>query len=79
MALRSFADCVVRADPPASHKLLLTDIGAEREQAAFKALMPVFGNCLPRGNALTFSKPVLRGLIAEIAFRLAESAAGTRG
>lgn len=78
VALRTFADCVVRADPAASHRLLFTDIGADREQAAFQALMPVLGNCLPRGNALKFSKPVLRGLIAEVAFRLAESAAGTR-
>lgn len=75
VALRQFADCVARANPKGARDLILSKVGEKPEQVAFNELMPVFGQCLRQGIELEFSRPVLRGLVAETMYRLSQAAA----
>lgn len=74
IALRQFADCVVRADPVSSRTLIMTDVASADENAAFAELSPKLGPCLPETLELAFGKPVLRGLLAETLYRLSVNA-----
>lgn len=75
-SLRQFADCAVRADPAAAHSLIASEVTSEAESRAFAALGPELNGCLPQGIELRFSRPVLRGLIAETLYRLSAAKAG---
>lgn len=68
--VRSFGDCVARLDSSGVHRLLFTDIGSEEERVTFNGLMPSFGQCLPQGRELRFSRIMLRGMLAEGAYKL---------
>ena len=74
VALRRFGECVVRAAPAESRAVLLAPIGTKEEAAAYQALAPNLGPCLQQGQSVTFSKSMLGGLIAEVAYRLSTQA-----
>ena len=83
VALRQFAECVIRAAPGESRAILLQRIGSPEEKAAYQALAPHLGACVPQGLTISFSKSVLGGLVAEVLYRLSTvtptaSATGTR-
>lgn len=63
-------ECVVRADAPQAVALLGTAPATPGEAAAFKPLAAHLSACLPQGVQLSFSRPVLRGIIAEAVYRL---------
>lgn len=72
-ALLNVGDCVARVNAIATHDLLLSDPAAAAEATAISKLMPSLSACMPQGVTLRFSKPVLRGVLAEAAYRLAKS------
>jgi hypothetical protein len=74
LALHDFADCVVRASPAEAHALIRSDVTSDAEAAAFTRLQPALGPCLTSGSELRFSRPVLRGLVAESLYRLTAAA-----
>ena len=67
---RSFAECVVRANPGEARALVLADPASAAEAAAAKALTPAIAGCLPAGQTLNLTKSTLVSLVAEMLFRL---------
>ena len=72
VALRQFADCVVRAEPKAVRGMLLSVPGSAAESERFREVMPSLGPCMASGSQVKFSKPVLFGLVAESMYRLSK-------
>jgi len=64
-----FAQCVVEASPDGVNKLLNTNPTWGTQDKAIEQLQPYLGPCLPKGADVTFSKLVLRGLLAEAEYR----------
>lgn len=64
--------CVARANPAAAKALLETPPGTARENAAFRAVVPLLGPCVPAGATLIFKKTVIRGSIAIALYNSAE-------
>lgn len=67
---RVFGDCVARQASDVSHRLLLSSAGSAQESAALAAAQPTLGICLPKDQTLKFSRPVLRGIVAEAMVKL---------
>jgi hypothetical protein len=65
MALEQYGECIARANPRASRILIGTNPSTASESQIFTELAPSFGPCLTKGSEISFSKTVLRGLIAE--------------
>lgn len=74
MALSAFAECAVRADPAAARRLTLSQVASAAENEAFAALSQTFSGCLSQGIQLSFSRPMLRGIVAESLYRLSTAA-----
>ena len=64
-----FAQCLVAASPDGVKKLLNTNPTWGTQDKAIQQLQPYLGPCLPKGAEVAFSKLVLRGLLAEAAYR----------
>jgi hypothetical protein len=77
IALRQFADCVVRTQPADARSFVLSRIGASNEKAAIGRLMPSFAACMQEGVKIEFGKAVLRGLTSEALFRLSSASVST--
>lgn len=71
VALIDYATCVVQAGPHQASALFATAPGSAQEASAFAAISPLLGPCLPQGSQATFSRPQLRGALAEAAYRIA--------
>jgi hypothetical protein len=69
IATRQFADCVVRRDLTHAHVAVVAEPGSQAETAAFAALSPHLGACLPQGMTIKFSRSMLSGLFAEVMYR----------
>ena len=76
VALRRFADCVVRAEPSQAHTLVWSRIGSRSEDDAFAALAPQMSGCLSKDRQLRFTKISLRGVIGETLYRLRTASSG---
>ena len=70
LALRHFADCVVRKDEAGTRKLILSGVGSSEEASAVQSLVPLMNGCVEKGNEVRFTKPLLRALFAETSYRL---------
>lgn len=68
--VREFSDCVYRTNQQSVHQLLLSPPGSRAEMSIFTSLNPTLAGCLDQGRKINFSKPVLRGFLAEVAYRL---------
>jgi hypothetical protein len=64
-----FAQCIVAASPEGVKALLNTSPTWDEQDKAIEQLQPYLGPCLPKGAEVSFSKLVLRGLLAEAAYR----------
>jgi len=64
-----FAQCIVAAGPDRVDALLNSNSVTGEQDKAFEQLQPYLGPCLPKGAQVNFSKLVLRGLLAEAAYR----------
>lgn len=67
--------CVAANDPTGVRGLLATKVATSEERSAFELLKPVLARCLPEGVSLKMHKIMLRGFIAEGAYRAAAAAA----
>jgi len=73
VALSLVGECVVRADPTQSAALVRSEIASPAERGAFSALVPSLQGCLPAGKQISFSREVLRGIVAMNFYRLAKA------
>jgi len=74
IALINFGECVTKADPYTVRDLMRSLTGAASEDEAFIRLGPKLNACMPQGNQLTFSKAILKGVLAESIYRLSLAA-----
>ena len=72
----NYADCVVRAAPDRARALVLSEVASAGETEAFRALRPELVRCMPNGADWHFTRPILRGLVAETLYRLSAAKAG---
>jgi hypothetical protein len=70
IAMMNFAECVSRADGANVRLLVGSVAGSSVESAAIQALAPKLGPCITQGNQIRFSKPILKGALAEGIYRL---------
>jgi hypothetical protein len=79
-ALQLFADCVVKRDRAAASDVVLLPIASKEQNEGYARLAPALGPCIPQGKQITFSKPALEGVLAEVLYRspLAATNVGSR-
>lgn len=68
-----FADCVARAGPDDSLKLIRAIAGSPAETAAIGDLKPRLDQCTPPGTQMAFSRGNLVGYLAEAYYREADA------
>jgi hypothetical protein len=73
LAPHIFSECVVRADASKVHDMLMTDPDSPAEIRTFQALMPVLSQCLAEGEAMTVTRPAIRGFLALNYYRVANA------
>jgi hypothetical protein len=73
-ALLQFGACVVRAAPADTRGLLASRPGSGGEGTSIAALNPHLSPCMVRGLTVTFSAPILRGVLAEAIYKLSRGA-----
>lgn len=71
----AIGDCTVRAAPAQTRALVLSEVGSEAESAAIQALIPSLSGCIPAGQQVEISRPILRGMVAEPLYRLTRARA----
>ncbi|WP_294323048.1 hypothetical protein [uncultured Sphingomonas sp.] len=69
VGLLSFASCVIRHDAEAAKAVVLKPTASKEQDAAFAALAPHLGQCLPSGQNVKLSKPILEGALGEVLYR----------
>lgn len=73
IAVSRLGECVVRAAPGASTRLVRSQVTGSDETAAFEALKPALSTCLSAGQSFAFSPELLRGAVALNYYRLAKT------
>lgn len=63
--------CVAKANSAGVAALLSTDAATAEEKTAYAALIPAIGGCLPGGVELRMHRMLMRGYLAEGAYRAA--------
>ena len=71
---RAIGDCIARANPQASHSLLMARPYTASENAALQALRPNIAQCVTEGQTVSFSRGSLRAFVGEATYRLAIAA-----
>ena len=71
-AVWQLGECSVRAAPKEADALVKSAIGSKTEASAINAIVPQVGGCVDQDSQIKFSKPVLRGLMAEALYKLAK-------
>lgn len=71
--LGEFGECVARADPKTTHRLLSTDPASAAEKSALNDLQPALGGCLPKGQTLRLSISATRRTLAQNFYRLSKA------
>ena len=72
-ALLRFGECVARAAPADSRALLAAAPGSPEENGSITMLTPRLSPCIQNGLTVTFSAPILRGVIAEALYKLSRA------
>lgn len=70
----AYGECVVRAAPDAARQLLVSETASDEENAAFQALSPHLGGCVPQAVKVSFTRVELKGTIAVNYYRLSHAA-----
>lgn len=78
LALRRFGDCAVTKDVADSRALVLSKLYSDDEQRAINALRPALGQCVAEGQALRFSRTIIRGAIAEALYKMSAAPAAAK-
>jgi hypothetical protein len=71
--LSNFGECIVRNDPQGIRALLMAAPTSPAENAAFAALTPGLGACVPPDATIELNKTVIRGTAASNYYRLAHA------
>lgn len=66
----NFGECVVRADAQGVRNLLTSQPGSATETEAVMRIGQKLSACIVKGSKISFSKSVLRGMLAEGLYRL---------
>jgi hypothetical protein len=74
--LRTFADCAVRRDPAAARDFILSNVGSAGESAALQRMMAPMSSCIVQGDTVKMTRPLIRGAVAEVLYRLTAAATG---
>jgi hypothetical protein len=74
VSLRGFGDCVVRQEPGSARQLVLSEPERQEENVAFAALRKPMSDCLAPKQTLSFSRQMLRGILAEALYKLSAAA-----
>ena len=69
--LRQLGECVMRVDVANSHAMIVAQPYSKQEATALAALMPALEGCMPEGHTMKFSRPMLRGAMAEALYKTA--------
>ena len=69
--MRSLSECVIRQKPAEAHALIVAKPYTPVETKALDAVRQMLAECTPEGHTLTFSRPMLRGAIAEALYKAA--------
>jgi len=69
--LRQLGDCTIRRNVGAAHAMIIAQPYSKEETAALEGVMPALGLCMPEGQTMKFSRPMLRGAIAEALYKAA--------
>ena len=64
-----FGECAAKVDPAGVNALLETEVNSDAEAAAFSAVVPAFGGCVPEGLNFGIPPLLLRAYLAEGAYR----------
>jgi hypothetical protein len=67
--LMAMAECLYRSDPVSVRTIARGQIGSDAEKAAFKALIPQLGACVPAGQTLSLSRTIIAYTLSEFMFR----------
>lgn len=70
IALNNMGECVARADAANVRALLGSVPGSDFEDQTFRTLLPKISGCITKDNKITFSKVILKGVLAEGLYRL---------
>ena len=76
LSMQAFGQCVAIADWSHSIAMLRALPNSENEIAAFKALVPVLGPCIPEGERVTLTRPIVRQVLAEPVYHLMAASGG---
>jgi hypothetical protein len=69
--VRKLGDCVVVADASAVHSLLIAAPDSDKERQAFTSITPRLAGCMFSSSQLRLSRPFVRGMLAEAAYKRA--------
>lgn len=69
IVLIQIGECAARADLPGVMALLATSVGSSQERAALRALVPAISGCVPQGISFQLAPMLVRGYLAEGAYR----------
>jgi hypothetical protein len=69
VGLLSFASCVIRHEAETAKAVVLKPTASKEQDAAFAALASHLGQCLPSGQKIKLSKPILEGALGEVLYR----------
>ena len=62
-------DCIVKRDRAAANDVVVRPTASKAQSEAYSRLIPNLSPCLPQGQQVTFSKPILEGALAEALYR----------
>ncbi|HEX8526245.1 hypothetical protein [Allosphingosinicella sp.] len=74
LAAFRFSECVVRSSPAQARALLETEVTSPEERRVFQSMAGSLSACLSDRLTVRFTRPVLRGLVAEALYRLSAAA-----
>jgi hypothetical protein len=69
--LRQLGECTMRLKTAEAHAFVLAQPFSDAETEALNGMMPGLGECMPEGQTMKFSRPMLRGAIAEALYKAA--------
>lgn len=73
LARAAFGECVTKDKPNTVRDLMRSEAGSEKEEMAFLKLSPSFNACMAPGVQITFTKALIKGILAESIYQLSVS------
>lgn len=74
LAIRAFGNCVVASQPAEAHAFVMSEPETRDSRRAHKPLKKTLASCVNTDRKLRFSRPILRGILAEALLKAREAA-----